>query len=142
MIVNREFTGDTPVGMPFSTLAGSVGGGAQTPGFMGVGKAYLGSRKFLKADGGIQRVVWMPTALKKAIEADFAKAAEAQGCAGILDKIADETIATDPSAIREYMAKVDHPALKLPDMTAVVAAPGGQAEDAERPVAGGQLPVA
>jgi acetyl-CoA synthase len=136
MIVNREFTGDTPVGMPFSTLAGSVGGGMQTPGFMGIGKAYLGSRKFLKADGGIQRVVWMPAALKQAIGADFAKAAEAQGCRGILDKIADETIATDPQAIREYMVKVEHPALALPDMTTVAAsqATGTSAKPPASPV--------
>ena len=40
MIVNREFLGDTPSGMKFSTLAGSVGGGQQTPGFMACGKAY------------------------------------------------------------------------------------------------------
>ncbi|MCK5173389.1 MAG: CO dehydrogenase/CO-methylating acetyl-CoA synthase complex subunit beta, partial [Planctomycetes bacterium] len=32
MIVNREFTGMTPSGMKFSTLAGTVGGGNQTPG--------------------------------------------------------------------------------------------------------------
>ena len=47
MVVNREFPGDTPVGMNFSTLAGEVGGGRQTPGFMGCGKIFLTSRKFL-----------------------------------------------------------------------------------------------
>ena len=60
MVVNREHTGMTPIGMAFSTLAGSVGGGAQTPGFLGVGRLYLTSRKFIAAEGGIRRLVWMP----------------------------------------------------------------------------------
>ena len=64
MVVNREFPGDTPVGMTFSTLAGSVGGGKQTPGFMGCGKVFLTSRKFLLAEGGHRRIVWMPKELK------------------------------------------------------------------------------
>ena len=57
MIVNREYGGDTPIGMPFSTLAGSVGGGAQTPGFIGVGRLYLLSKKFISAEGGLGRLV-------------------------------------------------------------------------------------
>ena len=56
MAVNREFQGETPVGMKFSSLAGSVGGGQQTPGFMGCGKVFLTSRKFLQAEGGYRRV--------------------------------------------------------------------------------------
>jgi len=66
MVVNREYTGMTPVGMTFSTLAGMVGGGVQTPGFLGVGRLYLTSRKFIPADGGLPRLVWMPRDLKEA----------------------------------------------------------------------------
>ncbi|MCX7017554.1 MAG: acetyl-CoA decarbonylase/synthase complex subunit alpha/beta, partial [Candidatus Sumerlaeota bacterium] len=116
MIVNREFQGDTPVGMSFSTLAGSVGGGAQTPGFMGIGKAFISSRKFLFAEGGLARVVWMPKELKLAVEEDFCKRAGEQGVPAILDMIADESIATDPHAIHEFMEKAGHPALNMPDM--------------------------
>ena len=65
MAVNREYLGDTPAGMTFSSLAGNVGGGAQTPGFMGVGKIFLTSPKFLSAEGGHRRLVWMPKALKE-----------------------------------------------------------------------------
>ncbi|MFH1419347.1 MAG: acetyl-CoA decarbonylase/synthase complex subunit alpha/beta [Planctomycetota bacterium] len=119
MIVNREFTEDTPIGMPFSTLAGSVGGGVQTPGFMGVGKAFLGSRKFLAADGGFPRVVWMTKELKDLVREDFSKRAAEAGHPDLLDKIADETIATDPHAIREYLEKVEHPALDMPDMASL-----------------------
>src|SRR5512145_1100229 len=110
MIVNREFPGDTPVGMPFSTLAGSVGGGQQTPGFMGIGKAFITSRKFLAADGGLPRVVWMPAELKKAIGEDLAVRAAEVNTPTLLDQIADETVATEAHAVRAHMEKVGHPA--------------------------------
>ncbi|HVP09795.1 MAG TPA: acetyl-CoA decarbonylase/synthase complex subunit alpha/beta, partial [Phycisphaerae bacterium] len=116
MIVNREFMGDTPVGMPFSSLAGSVGGGNQTPGFMGIGKAFIGSPKFLSADGGLPRLVWMTTDLKKAVGEDVSRRAAELGLTGFLDQVADESVATDPHAIREHLEKVKHPALKLPEM--------------------------
>ena len=45
-----------------------AGGGAQTPGFLGVGRLYLSSPKFLSSDGGIQRLVWMPKSLKEEIK--------------------------------------------------------------------------
>ena len=67
MIVNREYPGDTPAGMRFTTLAGSVGGGLQTPGFVGVGRLYVTSKKFISGDGGLPRVVWMPKELKEAV---------------------------------------------------------------------------
>ncbi|MBI4557159.1 MAG: CO dehydrogenase/CO-methylating acetyl-CoA synthase complex subunit beta [Candidatus Hydrogenedentes bacterium] len=116
MAVNREFLGDTPVGMTFSTLAGIVGGGVQTPGFMGVGKAFLSSRKFLSADGGIRRVIWMPKQLKEMIAEDFRARAEKEEAPDLWDRIADESVATDPHAIREFMARVDHPVLAMAPM--------------------------
>jgi acetyl-CoA synthase len=116
MIVNREFTGETPVGMTFSTLAGNVGGGQQTPGLMGVGKAFLTSRKFLFADGGFRRIVWMPKELKEMLGADLKAQFEAIGEPGLLEIIADETIATQAEAVRAHLEKVNHPALRLDDM--------------------------
>ena len=117
MAVNREFLEDTPVGMSFSTLAGSVGGGQQTPGFMGCGKIFLTSKKFLYADGGHRRLVWMTKELKTLLGEDLQKRFAEQGVPDLLDKIADETIATDALAVREYMKKVGHPALEMPDIT-------------------------
>jgi acetyl-CoA synthase len=67
VVVNREYPGETPLGMKFSTLAGSVGGGLQTPGFIGVGRQYLTSKKFISADGGFHRLMWMPKDLKEAL---------------------------------------------------------------------------
>ena len=57
MVVDRNFPGLTPCGMKFSTLAGEVGGGQQTPGFIGHSKRYIISPKFISADGGLGRVV-------------------------------------------------------------------------------------
>ena len=54
MIVYRDFPGMTPSGMKFSTLAGTVGGGVQTPGFIGHSKLYIGSPKFISAEGGLR----------------------------------------------------------------------------------------
>ena len=116
MVVNREFQGDTPIGMTFSSLAGNVGGGQQTPGFMGCGKVFLTSKKFLFADGGHKRLVWMTKELKDLLADDLKKRFKEQGVADLLDKIADETIATDAQAIREYIEKVGHPALDMVDM--------------------------
>ena len=116
MAVNREFIEDTPVGMTFSTLAGSVGGGQQTPGFMGCGKVFLTSRKFLFSDGGHKRLIWMPKELKTLLAGDLKLRFQEQGAPDLLDKIADESIATDPRQIRAYLEKVGHPALKMPDL--------------------------
>ncbi len=63
----------TPVGMTFTTLAGSIGGGQQIPGFAGIGRLYLLSKKFLKADGGIKRIVWIPRELKEFLGERFRK---------------------------------------------------------------------
>jgi len=114
LVLNREFAGaDTPCGMGFSTLAGSVGGGVQTPGFMGVGKQYLLSRKFLAAEGGLPRIVWMTRELKEHLGPDLAKRAEEIGMPDLLEKIADESIAVTPERLMEFLKKVGHPALSL-----------------------------
>lgn len=116
MIVNRGFTGMTPIGMKFSTLAGTVGGGAQTPGFMGVGVNFISSKKFLYGDGGIKRIVWMPKGLKERIADDFKKTAEAAGVPDLFEKIADETICEDSEKLLEYLTQVGHPALGMDPM--------------------------
>ncbi|MFO0752565.1 MAG: acetyl-CoA decarbonylase/synthase complex subunit alpha/beta [Thermodesulfovibrionales bacterium] len=113
MIVNRGATGMTPIGMKFSTLAGTVGGGAQTPGFMGIGVNFISSKKFLFGDGGIKRIVWMPKGLKERIKDDFNRMAAAVGVPDLLDKIADETICEDSEKLVEYLTQVGHPALEM-----------------------------
>lgn len=129
MVVNREFLGDTPVGMTFSTLAGSVGGGQQTPGFIGCGKVFLTSRKFLAAEGGFGRLVWMPKELKDQLRDDLVKRFGEQGMPDFFDKVADETCATSADDVRAFMEKVNHPALSMDDMANYV-----QSTDDEAPV--------
>ncbi len=113
MTVNREFSGMTPSGMKFSTLAGTCGGGQQMPGFVGHGKRYIISKKFLLAEGGIKRLVWMPKSLKEDIKEDFNKIAEAQGVPNLLDMIADETVAATEEEVVAHLQKMKHPAMEL-----------------------------
>ena len=69
--VDRDFTGIAPNGLAFSTMAGQTGGGKQIIGFLGIGVNYFRSPKFIQADGGWKRVVWMPKNLKEKIKADI-----------------------------------------------------------------------
>lgn len=115
VIVNREHIGNTPVGMSFSELAASTGGGVQTPGFMGHGKQFISSKKFMRAEGGPARIVWMPKALKDFVRTRLdATANELYGINGYTDKIADETVTEDdPEALMAFLTENEHPVLKL-----------------------------
>ncbi len=118
MIVNREYPEMTPCGMKFSTLAGTVGGGQQTPGFIGHSKHYINSRKFIAAEGGIRRIVWMPTMLKEEIKDAFVKRANELELGGeeFLAKIADEKTATTEEQVLEFITKAGHPVITLEPM--------------------------
>ncbi len=116
MVVNREHPGMTPLGMKFSTLAGSVGGGMQTPGFLGVGRKFLLSKKFIRANGGFHRIMWMPKELKEAMANDLKKRCEELGTPEFYDKIATEENATTPEELMEHCQKVGHPAVKMPPL--------------------------
>ncbi|NOY53511.1 MAG: CO dehydrogenase/CO-methylating acetyl-CoA synthase complex subunit beta [Deltaproteobacteria bacterium] len=113
MVVDRGYTGMTPVGMKFSTLAGTVGGGTQTPGFVGIGKYFLTSKKFLTADGGFKRIVWLTTSIKNQLGEALKQRAEEIGDPDFLDKVADETVATDAEQLVEFLSEKEHPALTM-----------------------------
>ena len=113
MTVNREFAEMTPCGMKFTTLAGTVGGGISTPGFVGHGKYNICQRKFLIGDGGIKRIVWMPKMLKEEI-ADRLKARAIEvGVPDLPDMIADETVGTTEEEILPFLEEKGHPALTM-----------------------------
>ncbi len=116
MLVQRGHTGMTPAGMKFSTLAGTVGGGTQNPGIMGIVVNFITSKKFLFADGGLKRIVWMTKNLKERLAEDFTERLEEEGVPDLLDKIADETVAEDSEQLMEFLAKVNHPALEMDPM--------------------------
>ncbi len=113
MTVNREYIGPTPCGMKFTTLAGTIGGGVSTPGFVGHGKYNITQRKFLIGDGGILRIVWMPKMLKEEIGERLAKRAAEMGVPNLLDMIADETIGTTEEAIITFLTEKGHPAVTM-----------------------------
>ncbi|MEW6621316.1 MAG: acetyl-CoA decarbonylase/synthase complex subunit alpha/beta [bacterium] len=113
MIVDRDYTNMTPCGMKFSTLAGSVGGGLQTPGFIGHSKYYIGSKKYISAEGGFKRIVWMPKKLKEFSRELLEQQSKESGLENFVDLIADETIATTENEVLAYLQKVNHPALKM-----------------------------
>lgn len=114
MITTREHSGDTPCGMTFSTLAGTCGGGVQTPGFMGIGRTYITSSKFIPADGGLGRIVWMPKELKEYLGQDLVDAAVARGLgADFVEKIADETVGITEEEILPFLEEKQHPALTM-----------------------------
>lgn len=117
MITTREHKGMTPVGMTFSTLAGMVGGGVQTPGFMGIGRHYLTSRKFIKADGGMGRIIWMPKELKERLRDDLTARAKDEGLGDdFVDHIADETVGITVDQILPFLEEKKHPAFTLPPL--------------------------
>ncbi len=113
MTVNREYQGPTPCGMPFTTLAGTAGGGNQTPGFLGHSKFNITQRKFLAAEGGLLRLVWMPKILKEEIRERLIKRGEELGYPDLIDRIADETVGVTEDEILPFLQEKKHPALEM-----------------------------
>ena len=117
VIVNREFGGMTPVGMTFGELASMTGGGVQTPGFMGHGRHFIGSKKFMSAEGGVERIVWMPKELKDDVADRLNKTVkELSGIDNFTDMFCDETIATESEAVLEFLTEKGHPALNMDEI--------------------------
>ena len=117
VIANREYASMTPLGMTFSEMASMTGGGVQTPGFMGHGKHFISSKKFMKAEGGIERIVWMPKELKETVAERLNKTAkELYGIDNFTDMIGDETVATDPEVLVAFLTEHNHPALSMDPM--------------------------
>ncbi|MDO9229200.1 MAG: acetyl-CoA decarbonylase/synthase complex subunit alpha/beta [Syntrophales bacterium] len=113
MTVNRDFMGMTPCGMKFTTLAGSAGGGAVTPGFLGHSKYNIAQRKWLSGDGGLLRLVWLPKVLKDELRERLQKRCEEIGIPNFIDMIADETIGTTEDEILPFLEEKKHPALTM-----------------------------
>ena len=113
MTVNREFQEMTPCGMKFTTLAGTIGGGLSTPGFVGHSKYNICQRKFIVGDGGLKRLVWMPKMLKEQISERLKKRAEEIGTPDLLDMIADETVGVTEEEILPFLQEKKHPALSM-----------------------------
>ena len=114
IVINREFKGMTPAGMTFGELASCTGGGVQTPGFMGHGRHFIASKKFMSAEGGIQRIVWMPKELKGDVAERLNKTAfELYGIENFCDMVADETVTCDAEELISWLTEKGHPVLAM-----------------------------
>ncbi len=113
MTVGREYAGETPCGMKFTTLAGVMGGGASSPGFVGHSKFNITQKKFITGDGGLLRMVWMPLILKEDIKDRLIKRGEELGVPDFYDMIADETIGVTEEEILPFLQEKGHPALSM-----------------------------
>ena len=114
IVVNREYKGMTPAGMTFGELASMTGGGVQTPGYMGHGRHFISSKKFIYAEGGIERIVWMPKELKDDVADKLnATAKELYGIDNFTDFIADETICTEVDDLMNFLTEKNHPVLAM-----------------------------
>ena len=114
IVVNREYAGMTPAGMTFGELASCTGGGVQTPGYMGHGRHFISSKKFIHAEGGIERIVWMPKELKDDVGERLNKTAkELYGIDNFTDMVADETVTTDCEELLNWLTEKEHPVLGM-----------------------------
>jgi CO dehydrogenase/acetyl-CoA synthase beta subunit len=103
----------TPSGMTFSTLAGTIGGGAQTPGFAGISKIFILSDRFLQGEGGIERLVWMPSQLREELGDRLKKKLDERALSSLFAAIADETKAATIEELVAFLTEANHPALSM-----------------------------
>jgi acetyl-CoA decarbonylase/synthase complex subunit beta len=100
-VVHRGFKGAAVNGLPFSTLADSTSGGRQIDGFHGMSIEYMRSAKFFAADGGWNRIVWVPKEVKEKVK-DFIPA-------DVVDKIATEEDAKNVDELKAFLKAKNHP---------------------------------
>ncbi|MGQ9639172.1 MAG: CO dehydrogenase/CO-methylating acetyl-CoA synthase complex subunit beta [Candidatus Bathyarchaeia archaeon] len=100
-IVHRDFKGPTINGLPFSTMADSTAGGRQVDGFHGISIEYMRSVKFLQADGGWERVVWIPSAVKERVLKFIPPE--------LVEKIPTEREVHNIDELKEFLKSKDHP---------------------------------
>ena len=100
-IVHRSYKDLAVNGLAFSTLADSTAGGRQIEGFHGLSIEYMRSRKFLQADGGWKRVVWMPKEIKERVK-DFVPTE-------LVDKIATEEDSRTVDELKAFLKDHKHP---------------------------------
>ncbi|HJW98279.1 MAG TPA: CO dehydrogenase/CO-methylating acetyl-CoA synthase complex subunit beta [Candidatus Bathyarchaeia archaeon] len=130
-IVHRGFKDVTVNGLSFSTLADSTAGGRQIDGFHGISIEYMRSPKFLQADGGWNRIVWMPKEVKERVKSFIP--------AELVNKIATEENAKTVDELKTFLKEQNHPVVtnwKEEAPRVEEAVPAGEREEAQ------YLPVA
>lgn len=104
-IIQRRYSGPTPLGITFSKIAGLMSGGQQNHGFKGLAVASTRYPKLLRGDGGWRRIVWIPKSLKQEVADSIPEEVYA--------KIATEDDAVDAQSLKEFLMRVNHPVLKI-----------------------------
>ena len=103
-LVHRDFAGPTVTGLPFSSMAADTSGGRQVEGFLGIALEYLRSPKFLQADGGLRRLVWIPKEIKERYKDAIPE--------DVYDKIATEDDVKNADELVEFLDSKGHPWMK------------------------------
>lgn len=103
-IVHRGFRQVTVNGLAFSTMADSTAGGRQVEGFHGISIEYMRSTKFMHADGGYNRIVWMPSDIKERLKEYIPT--------DVYDAIATEKDAESVAALRVFLESHHHPVVQ------------------------------
>ncbi len=104
-VIHRDFVGSSVMGETFSRMANVASGGRQVEGSLGMALEYLRSPKFIQADGGLRRIVWLPKEIKERYKEPLEEA-------GIYDKIATEEDVKNADELLAFLEKVGHPWLK------------------------------
>ncbi len=103
-IVHRGFREVTVNGLAFSTMADSTAGGRQVEGFHGISIEYMRSARFMHADGGYHRVVWMPSEIKERLEKFIP--------ADVYEAIATEKDAGSVADLKTFLEVHHHPVVR------------------------------
>lgn len=100
-IVHRNYKGQTINGLDFVTISDLTAGGRQVDGFHGLGIEYMRSPKFMQADGGWDRFVWMPVDIRDRI-VDYMPE-------DIVPKIATEGDVSTLDELKTWLKDKEHP---------------------------------
>ena len=133
-VVHRSFKGPAVNGLPFSTIADSAAGGRQIDGFHGMSIEYMRSKKFFAADGGWDRIVWVPKEVKERVK-DFIPPE-------LVDKVATEEDAKTVDELKAFLKAKNHPVVARWAAAEAPAAPEAQAVQVTEEAAATMMPVA
>jgi acetyl-CoA decarbonylase/synthase complex subunit beta len=100
-VVHRPYKQPTVNGLTFATMAGQTGGGIQAEGFLGIAVEFMRSKKFFSADGGWERIVWLPSDLKNSVKDAIPTE--------LFDKIPTEKDVTNIQELTKFLVDKGHP---------------------------------
>jgi acetyl-CoA decarbonylase/synthase complex subunit beta len=119
-VVHRNYKGETVNGLNFVTISDLTAGGRQVDGFHGLSLEYMRSPRFLQADGGWNRIVWMPTEIKERLKEYMPPE--------IIPKIATENDVKSLDELKAFLKTKEHPIVKTWVETSIAATPENTGE--------------